>query len=722
MIDYANLKFHPTCEKVVDAICSKVGTKENAFFRVHVAYYTAVMAGHMRTSFSVPGSNPEPVNFYGVNLAPSGFGKGYSTSIIETNVINMFQKYFVEQTFAAAAEINLPKIAIRRATRKQTDMDDELARVNKEFTSNGSLLFSFDEATPPAVKQLRNTLLMAEAGSLNLQTDEIGSNLCKSRDAMTLFLELFSGYTKQKLVKNTAENQRVEEMFGLTPTNMMLFGTGGALLNGGDIEDQFNTMLATGYARRCFFGFIPDNFVEKGIALTAQERLDTAKKGASDTILANISTAFGNLANVVNLGRELIVPDATSLLYFEYQNDCAERASKLPVHDEVRRAELKQRFFKTMKLAGAYAFIDQSAEITIDHLENAIALAEESGRSFEKLMTRDRPYVRLAKYLAEVANEVTTTDLVEALPFYKGTKGHRDDLTTQATAWGYKNSILVKRSYLDGIEFFEGETLEETDQTEMQVSYGSHMAYNYLSQKLPFDQLHQLTQAPGMHWINHALLDGDKGQGHRNDDNCIAGFNMVVIDVDNNIPLIQAKALLAGYKAHWYTTKRHTATEHRYRIAIPTNYKLELNSEDFKIFMNNLFEWLPFDSDTATGQRERKWLSNAGHYEYTDGRSIDVLPFIPKTAKNEEYQRRAVDLQKLDNLERWVIQHTGDGNRNNQLLRYALILVDGNASIKQVQELVLSLNSKIPGPLDPIEVLGTIMKTVTNAIHKRNTI
>ena len=84
------------------------------------------------------------------------------------------------------------------------------------------------------MKQLRHKLLLANCGSINLQIDEIGSNLIGSVDVLTLFLELYDqGIVKQKLTKNTAENQRGEELDGKTPTNMLLFGTPAKLLDGG---------------------------------------------------------------------------------------------------------------------------------------------------------------------------------------------------------------------------------------------------------------------------------------------------------------------------------------------------------------------------------------------------------------------------------------------------------------------------------------------------------
>ena len=168
-----------------------------------------------------------------------------------------------------------------------------------------------------------------------------------------------------------------------------------------------------------------------------------------------------------------------------------------------------------------------------------------------------------------------------------------------------------------------------------------------------------------------------------------------------------------------YTTKRHTETENRFRIVLPINYELQMDAKDYKEFMSNIYEWLPFEVDTATNQRARKWLTHQGHFEYNDGEVLDALPFIPKTSKNEARKELLNSQQSLDNLERWVLNNSGDGNRNNMILRYALILVDAGFDFEGVRSRVMTLNTKMPDKLDEAEILGTIMVSVGKALAKR---
>jgi hypothetical protein len=410
-----------------------------------------------------------------------------------------------------------------------------------------------------------------------------------------------------------------------------------------------------------------------------------------------------------------VISRDTCILLNEYQLNCAARSLQLPEHQDLQKRELEERNFKVLKLAGAYAFIDNVPEVTEAHVYNAIKLAEDSGEAFSMMLTRDRPFQKLARYIAAVGQDVTHADLAEDLPFYKGGQGARQELLTMAQAWGYKNNIIIKKSFSDGIEFLRGETLKETDFEKMVVSYSTHEAFEYANEHAPWDKLHKLTQAQGLHWCAHHV-----NGGHRTEDNCIPGFNLAVVDIDGGVAMSTAKLLLKNYRFMLYTTKRHTDQENRFRLIFPLDYELTLDAKDYKEFMSNLFDWLPFEiKDRATNQRSKKWLSHDGHYEYNEGEVLSALPFIPKTSKNEERKALLNSQQSMDNLERWVINNIGDGNRNNMLLRYAMILVDAGFGFEDVRSKVFALNDKIQDKLDDVELMATIMVTVGKQLAKR---
>ena len=709
-IDLSTVPHHPAVEDIVDVLCNKTQNIDRGFFRAEVAYFLAKMASCMRATIVTKDRGEIPVNLYVLALATSGFGKGHSVNIVENEFLKGFKTRFMEDTFQVISEQNLWNIANTRAARNGTDQQEEFEKAEKEFKQAGAFPFTFDSGTPPAVKQLRHKLLLSSAGSINFQVDEIGSNLLGVSDVLILFLELFDqGLVKQKLTKNTAENTRTEELDGKTPTNALLFGTPSKLLDGAQTEDQFYSFLETGYARRCLFGFGQHQRAGENMSpeevfrrLTEQSNVDTVNKW---------SNHFHNLADPAVFGWKMVVEDEVAIQLLSYKIDCEHMADQLAEHEDIKKAELSHRYFKALKLAGALAFVDQSVEIEMEHLLSAIKLVEESGMAFQTILNREKAYVKLAKYIATVGTEVTHADLHEALPFYKSSNSARNEMMTLATAWGYKKHIIIKKSFVDGIEFFKGETLQETDINEMIISYSSHWAYNYLEERVPFDQLHVLTQQEGMHWSNHHFRNQ-----HRAEENVIAGFNAIVLDVDEGISLDTVQELMKDYKFLLYTTKRHQTEGYgdRFRMILPINYTLELDNEEYREFMKSIFAWLPFKTDESYQKREKKSETFAGgQYVYNmDGELFDALPFIPKTSRNEQHKSNFQKLESLDNLERWFAQRIAVGNRNDNMAKYAFALVDSGMSLIDVQNAVHSFNKKLNNPLSENEIDGTILTSV----------
>jgi len=186
------------------------------------------------------------------------------------------------------------------------------------------------------------------------------------------------------------------------------------------------------------------------------------------------------------------------------------------------------------------------------------------------------------------------------------------------------------------------------------------------------------------------------------------------------VSLATAQLLLKDYKYLMYTTKRHTPAMNRFRIIFPISHKLKMDATEFSEFMENIYEWLPFKVDDKTNQRARKWMTNSGGHYYNEGKVLDALEFIPKTTKNET--RRAIidSQQSLSNVERWFINNTGTGNRSNQYIKFALLLVDSGMDIVSVRANVVSLNSKLPDKMEESEIDATIMQTASKRAYQRD--
>jgi len=286
---------------------------------------------------------------------------------------------------------------------------------------------------------------------------------------------------------------------------------------------------------------------------------------------------------------------------------------------------------------------------------------------------------------------------------------------SQAIAWGYRNNIIIKNSISDNVEFFKGESLDKSDLTKLTVSYSDNIAYGYEPDHAPWEELHKLVTADDFHYCAHHFMEG-----HRDSEKAIPGFNLVILDIDDGISMSSAQLLLKNYKALFATTKRSTDQHNRFRIILPLSHTLKLKKDVYKQFMQNIFDWLPFEVDDQTKDIARKWSSYNGEYAYQDGELLDAMLFIPDTKKQQKQQQLILDHSTLTNLERWFLTNIEVGSRSNTLIKYAYVLVDGGYSIDAIRASIHAFNHKLPEPLSEDEINNTIMVTVVRAVTKRD--
>lgn len=716
-------KYHPFSEQIVDILARKVNNDNRHFFRILTAYYLSKVASMMRCNIQTNDRDVIPVNTYVLNLMISGTGKGHSTNILEREFIAPFKKEFLEHIFPQKAEEHLMTLAQERATAKinggggiislAEETDIQLHKLKTQFDKLGELAFSFDSGTSPAVKQMREKLLLASAGSMNLELDEIGSNMAANVDVLNTFLELYDvGLVKQKLIKNTIENIRSEELPGNTPTNLMLFGTPTKLLDGGRTEDEFKQFLETGYARRLLFGYTPHNHRTQYVS--AKDRyLRMVDQGLADDV-RRIQGVFAGFARR-GFNPVLQMTQENSIYLIEYQIDCEKRAEHFKEHQAIHKAEMVHRYYKALKLAGAYAFADDSPEITQDHLEYSINVVEDSGEAFHAMMRKQGAYERLAYYLADCEHEVTQHELLEELPFYKGSEAQRKDLMTLAMSFGYKNNIIIRRRVDQDIEFFSGETLQEVDINAISVAVSKDIVQGFTVCKPapPFNQLHKLTTAQDYHYTAHAFVGG-----HRLNDNAIPGFDLLILDCDGDVNMHTVKVLLEDYKFLISTTKKHKPDQHRFRLILPLSHRVKLTAGEYSKFMRNVYEWLPFKVDESAKDIARKWATYPGHHEYNDGEILDATMFIPETKRSDE-TRAQLSATGIDNIERWFRNHTSTGNRANHLYRYGMVLIDSGLQLGEITEKLVNFNQSLESPLPEDQFLNSTMKSISRELIKR---
>lgn len=723
----SELQYLPFIEQIVDKISETTQSNERHLFRVLLAYYMGKVSCAMGTTID-GWYNSLPTNIYSICLAESGAGKGFTVSTVEDRIIHKFKGQWLEDTFPSALTDGIADIASYRAQRRNTTELSESKRLWKEADAVGSIALEFSEnSTSQGIRQIRHKIILANIGGINLQVDEIGHNLTKLHDVISLMLEMYdTGSAKDGITKNTSENKRFEYIHGYTPANLLLFGTHSSLFNGAEQEQQFMTMLEAGYARRSFFSFskgVSDNRKEQ----TAEEAVAAMFSGQFSNKYRELSEHFESLADFSQMNRKMQIREKEAVYLMKYKFDCEKRSEEFKSFESTLSAEMRHRYFKVLKLAAATSFVCKERYITREHIDNAIKLAEESGKCLMHIVRPEKDFMRLAKYLAERNTFVTIADIESDLPCYTGAMAKKNDMMTAAIAYGYRNNILITRKMVDNILFTKGSALRETDLDKLIISVSADLAYDYEPKMIKIEDLYDLASVNNMNWCNHHFYDN-----HRFMDDLIEGFNMVVFDIDDGTPIDAVKRIFAGYYAFFYHTKRSTEEQNRYRLVLPISHVLELDREDYIQLMDNIIESLPIDVDidSSSKQPEKKWLTNhcdEDHcelvlYDQDDEpcKLFDILPFIPRTHKNEVYVRERKVFKDMTNLQFWMVHNSFEGNRNKMMHRYAMVLVESGYSEAEIRAELVEIATKMKDGLDEREIDGTVMKTVKRELLKYN--
>lgn len=713
-----NAQYDPTMEKILGIIERKTNNNSHNYFRVVISFYLAQVASSMRCKIKGKVNNNVPVNMYACGLMQSGAGKGHSQDILESQVVNKFRNTFMNSTMPHVAKTSLEKLATQKSIVTGMPVDECLKALTAEYMDYGNFPYAFDSATGPAFKQVRAKAQLAKIGALSFICDEIGSNILANPELLAIGLEVFDlGKTKNKLTKDSANSKRAESREDPVPTNMLWFGTPAKLLNSGKEEDEFYSQLQAGYARRLFYG---EGIKQNKKFKSGKEFREDLLKGNSDKTLQDLSDSLGILSNLQYYDKTLLLGDAEEELLYDYQLYCEQRAESLSdeATEALSKAELSTRHWKALKLAGAYAFCEKSNTVERRHLLAAFKLAEDSGQSFRKIMYRDPDFVKLAKYISKAGKPLTYAALAEVLPFFKDKQKQATEyLITLASAWGYDNGIAIKSFEINKIPFLEGQRLEETNLDKIIISTSNDISNNYQNQEIPWTKINRLGKANGLHWCTHHFMPDTAHPelgNHRSQKYVIPAFNLLALDIDGNCSIESAQEILKNYTYCIYTTKSHTEATPRFRIILPMKYKLFLNKDDYSIFMQNIFDTLPFVGiDAQTKDIARKWLTNDGQVFMNKGELFDPRPFIPDTAQDRERKEKIKQYGDIDNITRWFLERIKEGNRNCQLFRYGMMLKDQGYDINEVESRILGLNAKLDKPLDINEIHTTIIQSIS---------
>lgn len=718
-----NLHPNPLTEKIVNITKILVGKNYHDLFTNHTNFFLSLVPSLLGIKVtSLESANAVPLNYYGISLNISGSGKSYSIDILENQLFYaFFDKYnllFEEKAFKTVEE----RVIASGVKPQDEEFETKLKNELKRYESYGAFVNLFSEGTSPAIKQLCQKVIYNNLGSVNMMVDEVGQYLNARQEELSLFLELYeNGTTKTKLLKHSKENPRGAVERGMSPANLLMFGTPNKLFGGGSTEDAFYENMESGYARRCFFYY--NDEADNTVPTLTGDRTDDLIQIKQSGVMQQLATMIAQKANPAYFNK--VIPVSMDIYKYLGQLENVWREEAQKYQDDVSAtllfAELDNRKLKVLKLAAVFAFWDNPKNgITRDHIDQACYYVVKSHEYLKKICIREDAYVKLGRYVLNSSTPLTQTDLLSRkLPFYTGSTQQRKELMDLAIEWAYTQGGIIKENYiLNGkIKQYEPVKLEHTNLEQLTFSVSpdeKSFADGWRNFSTSVDNLSKLVATTkGDKWFCMHHLE----EGKRREDHVKKGFCITALDIDGTANMNHVKEFFKPFKYLMYTTKSHTAEEHHFRVLLFNNYILNLDKNEYTEYMKNVYEALPFKVDESTKDRSRMWATNSKAEVYTnlgeDTQYFNALDYVEWT-KDRERSKEILNKTNGDGLMGWFLRTIEQvGCRNVHLYRYKKYLADLGFDEVEVKNKVNKLNKHLSNPLSQYEVDNILRKEET---------
>jgi hypothetical protein len=356
-----------------------------------VHYKMASITSQMHIKFNIRGGYRDATaSIYYLLLLNSGGGKNSSLGLLD--------RWFFEDAYSKIKDTIYPyykQLALERLAELEIKRDIH------------NWVKKVDNATMSGLLALAESYTLCKFGGINVEVDEIGNAITSKAELFDMLLTPFDNGEFPPTAKRTDPNAM--DIDGI-PVNLYCFGNKVRLLNGDSTEKAFLHYLDEGYGRR--FIFVDDTSEEleqtpeqylRDMDFSEQTRID--RRGDRVRIASLVSSKkFGKVLELDNDARyKYAVIKAESDIYIKNNKDASPAVS----------ADVRERFFKTAKLASIYAFFDDSDVVKGCHMEQAYEVIKESSEVLARVRKVRPTHDRLLSALLLEPKPVTSQHMLQ---------------------------------------------------------------------------------------------------------------------------------------------------------------------------------------------------------------------------------------------------------------------------------------------------------------------
>ena len=666
------------------------------------------LATHMRTKIRLPDDTLVPVNGINFIIASSGASKDKSLNQARkcfSGIYVKMNKYLDDQAV---------KEAVKEAEAAGKTDEDFM-----EFYKKPRPLFGGAKPTVSGIQGHLNQLQNAHVGGGHIYSGEFGSELANSNamlDILQIAAELYD------LGNMKADWRKTEEAQGKEIKSMnfssIFISSPGNIIYDQTVKKKFIVEFTTKLARRSFFNFnkgdveVLKETVDQLLAREAKELNDSIK--AQQQVDAKLQELKPRPHNILQLEDGLWEIYGVVKRYYE------ELAEEIDPELESYKLSTAHTQWRALKLAGAYAQLDNSQTVTKRHFAEALDYCESTStdlKEFNEEINKES-YELLDDYMASIYKDhkiVLTAHKLSKLGYIENTKSAKLKLTELCD---------MANDISDGIYTAEGtkiqfEKLVQKDVigASYRVSVGTkeERAKNckdgFAYKEVSFDRVANLLSN------DTAYCPFEFKDGVRANDNIVGGTKLVILDIDeSDVTDGEMHDMLSDYKHHICRTSNQD-NPFKFRIALELDSYVTIDSKNWKKFLESISESIGMNVDSLPqsqiyfGYKGRQVLSNI-HGDLFQAK--EHLLYANKETQPKQVPSRVQAKKLLDNAidTFWYLYECTSGQRSLTLIRAAKHAKDLGATEEEVKTLMYSAQEYWVEPLEDERFERTIIKQI----------
>jgi len=675
-------------------------------------------ATHMRTKIRLPDNTLVPVNGISFIIAESGASKDKSLNSARkcfAGIYNKMKNYLDKQAIKAAQK-----------EAEDTGRPDDWQLYYKKAKP----LFGGAKPTLSGVVAHLNSMQELSVGGGHVYSGEFGAELANGSSMIELLQFAAEIYD---LGNMKADWRKTEEAQGKEIKSMnfsaVFITSPGHIIYDQSIKRKFVMEFTTKLARRSFFNFNQGGIPK--IEETIEELLEREARELRESMLAVHEMEEMLLGIKPKMANILALADGIWEIYGVVKRYYEELSETVNPELESYRLSLAHTQWRALKLAGAFAQVDNRTEVTMQDFAEALHYCESTQTDIESfnIELNKESYELLDDYM----NSIYKDEPVDINAHRLAKMGYIANV--QGVKTKLRDLAEMANNISDGIYTADGTKITYEKLENRDVVGASYMqckgdkntrakqcARGYEYKEVGFPKLASLLCK------DTAFSTFEFKDGIRSNDNIIGGTKWVILDVDeSDVTDEEAHDMLQEFNHHIARTS-NKENPFKFRVILELDKYISVEGQKWKKFIESICKYVGITADLLSlsqvyfGYQGRTVLSTL------DANTIEVKEHLLYANQEEVKKPKPNNKERIEMLNNsmdtfWYcydFDSTKGTGQSLMLIRAAKHARDLGATVQQILNLMEDINEHWIVPLEEDRFERTIRQQIMRWSHKDN--